>query len=146
MILLWPNSEPSSSYLSPESRLLVLALLAGVLGSTLGSAEELFFTRKVYKRSVPAIAVFPLLGGGIAFIFYSVLRGGLLSVTPVTDGNVIDLINPFGVVALSGLVGLFINKAVFKLQAISDALFGTTEKEDQWKSRPPKRYEDVLSD
>src|SRR5262249_50058448 len=61
----------------------------------------------------------PLLGAGIGFIFYLVVRGGFLS------GSNFDAttVNPFGVTAVAALVGMFCDPALQKLREGFLALF-----------------------
>jgi hypothetical protein len=53
-------------------------------------------------------------------LFYFALRGGLFSANTSTDN-----INPFGIAALAGLVGLFSKQATDKLREIFDTMFRT---------------------
>jgi len=60
----------------------------------------------------------PFIGMAMALIFHVVLRGGFL-VNTAADGTVA---NPFSVVALGALVGMFADKAAVKLGEIFETL------------------------
>ena len=61
-----------------------------------------------------------LLGTSLAVLFYFALRGGLFSANTQTN-----VINPFGIAALAGLVGLFHKQATDKLRELFDTMFRT---------------------
>jgi hypothetical protein len=61
----------------------------------------------------------PFVGMSMALVFYAVLRGGFLAGTPADA----KFVNPFGVVAIGALVGMFADKAAQKLAEIFDTLF-----------------------
>jgi hypothetical protein len=61
----------------------------------------------------------PFLGSALAVIFYAVLRGGFMAGTPADA----KAVNPFGVIAIGALVGMFADKASDKLADIFDTLF-----------------------
>ena len=62
----------------------------------------------------------PVVGVLLALLAYFLLRLGFVSPQLAADSNVI---NPYGVAALSGLVGLFSKQAVDKLREVFDTLF-----------------------
>src|ERR1700732_5015485 len=59
------------------------------------------------------------MGMAMGLVFYAVLRGGFLAGTPA-DANVV---NPFGVLAIGALVGMFSDKAAQKLKEIFEVVF-----------------------
>jgi hypothetical protein len=61
----------------------------------------------------------PFVGAGLAFVFYLVMRGGLLTGTNAD----IKAVNPFGFAAVAALVGMFSDAAFRKLNEIFDTLF-----------------------
>ena len=60
------------------------------------------------------------IGVPLALLFYFVLRGGLLYA-----GVAVGDISPFGIAAVSGLVGMFSKQATDKLRELFDNLFKT---------------------
>ena len=60
----------------------------------------------------------PVQGAALALIVYFTLRGGYLGQDQTAP------VNPYGVAALSALVGLFTRHAVSKLTDVFDTLFG----------------------
>ena len=59
----------------------------------------------------------------MALVFYSLLRGGFLAGTPA-DARIV---NPFGVIAVGALVGMFADKAAQKLAEIFETLFKSAD-------------------
>lgn len=60
----------------------------------------------------------PVIGMALALVFYFVIRGGFLT----TSGGAKD-INPYGIAALAGLVGMFSKQATDKLSEVFGTLF-----------------------
>lgn len=61
----------------------------------------------------------PNIGAGLAFVFYLVLRGGVLSV-----GSSLSNLNLVGSPAISARVGFFTEHAIKKLHELADTIFG----------------------
>ena len=61
----------------------------------------------------------PFVGAGLAFVFYLVMRGGLMTGTSAD----IKAVNPFGFAAIAALVGMFSDAAFRKLNEVFDTLF-----------------------
>lgn len=109
-----------------ELQLLLLALLAGAIGSYLHALQSL--SDFIGNRTLTASWFWwyitrPFLGMAMALIFYAVLRGGFLTGTPA-DAKVV---NPFGVLAIGALVGMFADKASQKLADVFDTLFKASD-------------------
>ena len=64
----------------------------------------------------------PVMGLLLGLLFFLVLRGGMLGVLPNLKAAEL---NPYGLAAVGGLVGLFTKHAVEKLQEVFDVLFQT---------------------
>lgn len=64
----------------------------------------------------------PAMGLLLGLLFFLLLRGGMLGVLPNLDAS---KLNPYGLAAIGGLVGLFTKHAVEKLQEVFDVLFQT---------------------
>jgi hypothetical protein len=106
-----------------ETRLLLLVVLLGGLGGTLASFNSLSSYRgegKLTKSWFLHYWFSPLLGGGVSLFMYMVVRAGFLSGTNV---RVDSGVTPWGLVAVSGLVGLFYDKALLKLREVFIAIF-----------------------
>lgn len=106
-----------------EVALLMLVTFASALGGSLHAAIS--FTDYVGNRRLTTSWIWwyvlrVLLGTALAVLFYFALRGGLFSANTSTDN-----INPFGIAALAGLVGLFSKQATDKLREIFDTMFRT---------------------
>jgi len=108
-----------------EVQLLLLVIFAGALGSYLHAIMSL--SDYIAKQQITASWFWwyisrPFLGMAMALVFYAVLRGGFLAGTPA-DANVV---NPFGVLTIGALVGMFSYKAAQKLGEIFDVVFKAT--------------------
>ena len=105
-----------------DYRLLLISLWFGALGSLLhaGSSFASFAgNRQLVASWVPWYIVRPLLGAGLATVFYVVMRAGLATTAGVPLANV----SHFTVAAAAALVGLFTQRATLKLREVFDALF-----------------------
>jgi hypothetical protein len=108
---------------SVEVRLLLIALLAGALGSYIHAATsfaDYVGNRKLSGNWVWWYLLRPFIGMTLALIFYFVVRGGFIS--PSAGGA--DM-NPFGIAAMAGLVGMFSKQAIDKLNEVFISLFGS---------------------
>ncbi|MDP2885980.1 MAG: hypothetical protein Q8P51_13270 [Ignavibacteria bacterium] len=110
---------------TPEQRYLLVALLFGMLGGAshgLASLMDFRGQRRLFRSWSLWYFALPFLGGMMAVIFYVVIRAGLLTGTGETAT---DLINPYGVAAISAVVGLFTDQATNKLGEVFKTLFAT---------------------
>lgn len=109
--------------ISVEARLALLVLLVGALGGTLASFYSLSNYRgegKLVKSWYLHYWLSPLLGCGVAFFLYVVVRAGFLAGSNIElDGST----TPWGLVAVSGLAGLFYDKTLLKLREVFVTLF-----------------------
>jgi len=112
--------------INEETRLVLLVLVAGALGSYIHAIKSLvdYIGNQTARESWFWFYITrPFVGMALALIFYAVIRGGFLAGTPADARSV----NPFGVVALAGLVGMFADKAAQKLSEVFDAMFRTDD-------------------
>ncbi len=101
--------------------LITMVLMVGALGALVGSSRRfLYFSTRdeLTKRDEWSYLIRPLQGAALALIVYFTLRGGYLGQDQSAP------VNPYGVAALSALVGLFTRHAVSKLTDVFDTLFG----------------------
>ncbi len=119
--LFW--SPPLS--ISLEFKLVLITALAGALGSLVHCMTS-FATFVGNKQFVTSwiwwFVLRPFIGMSLALIFYFAVRGGFFAMTAETQA-----LSPFGVAALSSLVGLFSKQAIDKLREVFETLFKTTE-------------------
>jgi hypothetical protein len=104
-----------------ETRLLLLVMLAGALGSLMHSLRSLYWytgNRMMVWSWVGFYLLLPLTGAILAVIFYFVVRGGFFSPQAKFENT-----SPFGFAALSALVGLFSPQATLKLKEIAETIF-----------------------
>lgn len=121
--------------MSDEVRLVLLVMLVGLIGSYIHAVTSFVNfagNRRLVKSWLWYYAVRPLAAGPfLALVFYLVLRGGLLSA-----GVGSESINQYGILAVSGLAGMFSKQAIAKLKEIFDNFFRT---------RQPEKLEDKMS-
>jgi len=103
--------------------LLILVVLAAAVGSFVHAAT-LFSTyagnRKLVVSWIWWYLLRALIGSSLALVFYFAFRGGFLA-----SGTDTKSINPYGVAAISGLVGLFSKQATDKLEEVFTTAFQT---------------------
>jgi hypothetical protein len=105
-----------------ETQLLLLAIFAGALGSYIHALRS-FAAFTGNRQLVGSWFLFyvtkPVVGASLAVLFYAAIRGGFVAGSPADAKSV----NPFGVFAVAGMVGMFADKAGDKLRDIFDSLF-----------------------
>lgn len=139
LVAIWPASvDPSaparaarvtflgrSFLLSSEVRLMLIVTMAGALGSLVHGFRSLFWYvgNRAYAKSWTLMyLLIPFVGASLSLVFYFVFRGGLFSPQASVDAT-----SPFGFAGISGLVGMFSNKAALKLQEVADSIFSTQQ-------------------
>jgi hypothetical protein len=103
-----------------DIRFLLLVALSGALGSFIQIATSFtaFLGNRNFRRSWIWWYVLRVpIGVALAWLFYFAVRGGFFTSVSSTD------INPFGIAALGGLVGMFSKQASNKLQDVFTELF-----------------------
>jgi hypothetical protein len=111
---------------TPESALLLIVVLAGALGAFLHVAtsfSDYVGNRRLMRSWTWFYVLRPLVGASLAVIFYFAILGGLFT----SQGT--SALNPYGIAALSALVGLFSKQATNKLQQIFDTAFAVAKGE-----------------
>ena len=104
-----------------DERLILLVIIAGMLGSFVHGATSLadFIGNNKFNKDWSWFYLLrPVIGMSLALVFYFVVRGGFLT----TSGGAKD-INPYGIAALAGLVGMFSKQATDKLSEVFTTLF-----------------------
>jgi hypothetical protein len=120
-----PYVETKMGVLNRELDLLWLVMLAGCLGTFLHNSQS--FSDYVGNRTLKNNWAWwyylrPFIGAGLAVVFYTALRGGVIAIATGTNARTSDL-NPFGVVATAALVGMFSKAATMKLGEVFETLF-----------------------
>src|SRR5215213_5654589 len=109
--------------ISLDVRLILMVMLAGGLGSFVHAATsfaDYVGNERLTSNWLWFYILRPFIGMTLALIFYLVIRGGFLSA-----GNEAGKVNPFGIAALAGLVGMFSKQATDKLDDVFTTLFRT---------------------
>jgi hypothetical protein len=116
-----------------EFDLLLLVLLGGALGSFLHTAQSYsdYVGNRTLKRSWAWwYSLRPFIGAGLALVFYAAVRGGVLAITTGSNAKASEL-NPFGVVSVAAMVGMFSKAATTKLGDVFDTLFKSDKPKDK---------------
>lgn len=123
-----------------ELDLLFLVLLAGSLGAFLHTSQSLsdYIGNRTLKESWAMWYYYrPFIGAGLALVFYAAIRGGVMSIATGSNAKASEL-NPFGIVGVSALVGMFSKAATMKLGEVFDTLFKTQTAKDSKDKLTPK--------
>jgi uncharacterized membrane protein YeaQ/YmgE (transglycosylase-associated protein family) len=118
-----------------DERLLLLVIVAGILGSFIHGATSLadyIGNDRFNYRWTWFYLLRPVIGMALALVFYFVIRGGFLT----TNVGATD-INPYGIAALAGLVGMFSKQATDKLSEVFSTLFKSGSGEGDEKREDP---------
>ncbi|MDQ3907527.1 MAG: hypothetical protein M3268_04200, partial [Acidobacteriota bacterium] len=116
-----------------DVQLLLVVMLAGALGSFIHAATsfgDFVGNEKLTANWIWWYALRPAIGMALAAVFYLVIRGGFLS-----TGTSAGQINPYGIAALAGLVGMFSKQVTDKLSEVFDTLFKTAPGEGDAKRK-----------
>lgn len=123
---IWPGGNAVNIFhfsleVAPEVRLIWLVVITSALGSYIHTVTS--FTLYAGNRSLcPSWLAWyllrPAISAALALIFYFALRAGLFA-GATADQN----INPFGIAAISGMVGMFSKQATGKLGKVFDTIF-----------------------
>lgn len=127
LIAVWPSPEGPILHsrlatLSTELRYLLLVISSGALGGSIHSLTsfvEYVGARRLMKSWLLWYLYRVFVAVPLAMIFYLVIRGGIVS-----TGASASVLNPFGIAAVSGLVGMFSQSASDKLSEVVQTLFG----------------------
>ncbi len=112
-----------------EVTALAIVMISGALGAFVHVATS--FASYAGNRSLSASWVWwfmlrPAIGSAMALIAYFILRSGLL-----LDGNLGTDVTPFGIAALSGMIGLVSKQFIDKLKNVSDSAFENEQDEQR---------------
>ena len=114
-------------YPSSETRLILVVLVAGALGSCIHAATsfvDYVGNNKLTWNWVAWYIMRPFIGMSLAVIFYLVIRGGFFA-SSSQAGNMGSSVNPYGIAAVAGMVGMFSKQATDKLSELFTTLFRT---------------------
>jgi hypothetical protein len=124
--------ETKLTKINRELDLLWLVLLGGALGSFLHIAQSYsdYIGNQTLKRRWATWYYFrPLIGAALALVVYAAMRGGFMAITTGSSAKAAEL-NPFGVVSVAAMVGMFSKAATMKLGEIFDTVFKTTKADE----------------
>lgn len=113
-----------TAHFAPEVAVALMVALVGLLGALLSVArrfQKYALHDALTSRDQWSYALIPLQGAILAVVVYFTLRGGFVGVDSTKP------LNPYGIAAVAGLVGLFTESAMHKLRAVMRTLLGDTE-------------------
>jgi hypothetical protein len=115
---------------STDQGLVILALVAGLLGSFMHAGQSLsaYVGNQQLRASWGLWYILrPPIGAVLGLLFYFILRAGLV---PAATSTHSDAISPYGVVAFGALAGWFSKRATDKLAEVFETLFRTAKDGD----------------
>ena len=124
----------------PETRFILLALCAGALGGfihTATSFADFVGNQQLVKSWLWWYLLRPFIGSCLGVTLYFAIRAGLVSMSSTTGAAGVaatPALNPFGIVTVSALAGMFAKQATDKLREIFENLF---------KATPPPRGDEL---
>jgi hypothetical protein len=107
--------------MSAEVRLIWLVVIASALGSYIHTVTSFTLyagNSSLFPSWLAWYILRPAISAALALIFYFALRAGLFS-----GATADQTINPFGIAAISGMVGMFSKQATEKLSKVFDTIF-----------------------
>lgn len=135
LVQMWPASNTAGTLithhvviairanLNLDTNLLLIVLLSGALGGLLHAIRSIAWyvgERQLRWSWVLFYVSLPFVGAILSLIVYLLIRGGLIS----TQGTTKDL-SPYGIAAISSLVGLFSIQAVEMLKKVFSTIFAS---------------------
>lgn len=119
--LLWMICTVPEDAASCSVWVILLVIVLGALGGQIRSVKSVWWyvgNRALKKSWVPMYLLSPLMGSMLGFVFFLLVRGGLLALNP-------DMKTPseIGLAGASALVGMFSDEAAVKFKAIAGAIF-----------------------
>lgn len=127
---LWPSDQANvrsatlfywTVTISSEVRIMWLVVITSALGSyvhTVTSFTLYAGNQNLYEKWLAWYVLRPAISAALALVFYFALRAGLFAGAPADQ-----TVNPFGVAAISGMVGMFSKQATEKLGKVFDTIF-----------------------
>ena len=120
-----PTISTRLGKMNRELDLLWLVLLSGALGSFLHMSQSFsdYIGNATLKSNWAWWYYFrPFIGAGLALVFYAALRGGVMAIASGANATGAQ-INPFGLVSIGAMVGMFSKAATMKLGEVFDTIF-----------------------
>ena len=106
--------------------MVVLVIVLAALGGQIRCVKSVWWyvgNRDLKKSWVPMYLLSPLVGSMLGFVFFLLVRGGLLALNPD-----METASEVGLAGAAALVGMFSDEASMKFKAIAQAIFSSTEK------------------
>ena len=127
-------------HIRPDVRWILLVMVVSALGSFVHSAAsfaDYVGNQRINKSWVWYYLLRVPIGVALALVFYFAIRGGLIS-----PGASSDVLSPYGIAAISGLVGMFSKQATDKLEELFSTLFKTTKDKERQDKLTEKKEKD----
>lgn len=117
-------------------RMILLVIVLAALGGQIRCVKSMWWyvgNRELKKSWVPMYLLSPLVGSMLGFVFFLLVRGGLLAL-----GGEMEKLSEVGLAGASALVGMFSDEASVKFKAIAQAIFSNAEMEKGKDTVPEK--------
>jgi hypothetical protein len=127
--------------ISRETQLLLIAVLAGGLGSYIHAVTSLtsYVGNRTLRNSWKLwYYMRPIMGSVLALTFYFLVIGGFLLMVVGTTNTAES--NAYGIAALSSLVGMFSKQAIDKMREVFDSLFKASGDDERTDKLEDKRF------
>jgi hypothetical protein len=99
----------------------------GALGAFLHMATsftDFLGNQQLAYSWIPWYIIRPFIGSSLAIIFYLLIRGGLITAQASSGAaSSVPPLNPYGIMAVACLAGLFSKQAIDKLREVFETLF-----------------------
>jgi hypothetical protein len=129
------NAIFTPSSLIRETRLIELALIFGVVGSSIHAVTSLTIWQSRNKLDRSFFTWYltrPMVGAALAVTVYLLLRASLLTTVSIgSQSSATGFINDYGVAGISAVVGLMTAQMTQKLRDVFDAMFGIQKGTDK---------------
>jgi hypothetical protein len=134
LVKLWPSIGQGTEAL--DTRLFRVAAVSGALGACVHLATSFadYAGNERLTSNWTWWYIFrPFIGSALAEIVYLAIRGGFFD----ASAGVANVINPYGVAAITALTGLFSRQATDKLREVFETVFRTQPQVQRKNPLPP---------
>lgn len=132
---MWCTPIQLSGKMTPDVRAVILAMLAGALGAAIQVFTSIggYLGNGTFEKRWTVWYLLRMPIGAVLGLFLVVgIQGGLPIESVTLDGG-----NPFQIVFLAGLAGLFSRAALDKLEDVFDVLLNTNRNDDRGDNMKP---------
>jgi len=118
----------TAKILVPDINMLCLVAIVGALGALIHAMRSFYAyvgNGQLKYCWLPMYILLPFIGAALASVFFLILKG-ILSTGPATGGTYNTTL---GYLAVAGIVGLFTNETVEKIQEVAQTILGKKQEQ-----------------